>query len=369
MEREASTMTIDELRREFPAIEFPEYQREPTVWSSEQKRRLMDSVVRSFDISALYFYRRSDGTLECVDGRQRINAIMSFLGVNEMDPENGFALRISNEVAIDVPHEFAAYEGKTFAELESGSDVTGQPLTARILSYRVAVVILSGSLAPDEFNLQFLRLNLGTLINAGEKLNAMLGNMRNLVFEHPSLSDSVFLQQLGIPKRRFSIEQAAAQILLQVFALSESGEFVRARHFDLQRFLKQYSEIDPNDSRIRSLEETLDALGESCLDIAPRLGNRAISVSVVVAAWQLGLAEDRTSSEVYHDFLDAFLLRLAQQVLRMREYDPDPAYHYLVEFQRHLTQAAVERPALRYRHRILVAEYAAWQENGRLSGD
>ena len=69
----------------FVDIEFPEYQREPDIWSRDQKQRLLDSILRRFDISSVYFYRREDNGLECIDGRQRINAIMSFLEENEAD--------------------------------------------------------------------------------------------------------------------------------------------------------------------------------------------------------------------------------------------------------------------------------------------
>ncbi len=62
MERRAETKTIRELRSEFAQIEFPEYQREPSVWGREQKQRLLDSILREFDTAALYFYvRDTDG--------------------------------------------------------------------------------------------------------------------------------------------------------------------------------------------------------------------------------------------------------------------------------------------------------------------
>src|SRR3954469_7498343 len=106
MERLATTFTIQELQHEYPRIEFPDYQREPTVWNLDQKQRLIDSILRRFDIAAIYLYEREDGGWECIDGRQRLNAIMSFLGRNPDDQDNGFSVRISNEVA-DGPEELA----------------------------------------------------------------------------------------------------------------------------------------------------------------------------------------------------------------------------------------------------------------------
>ena len=41
---------VSKLRSKLAAISFPEYQREPTVWSRAAKRLLIDSMLRQFDI-------------------------------------------------------------------------------------------------------------------------------------------------------------------------------------------------------------------------------------------------------------------------------------------------------------------------------
>lgn len=356
-------MTVTELREHFPGIEFPEYQREPTVWSRDQKQRLIDSMLRQFDIASIYLYERDEGSLECIDGRQRVNAIMSFLGANPSDTEdNEFPLRIQNEIADEDPEELRDLNGSSFKDLEPATRDS-------LLNYQIAVVFLSGSLAPEEFNLQFLRLNLGTLINAGEKLHAMVGTMRDLLFDSDRLGLHPFLHRVGVPTRRYAKEQIAAQVVLQVFTRSEKGEFSRARHFDLQRFLKTHADVDPQDTRIQQLMNTLDILEAEVGDAAAQLKNRAICVSVVVAAWELGLYGDAEATRVYAAFLNEFLGRLRWQVQNMRSYEIDDRYGYLVAFQRHLTQAAVEKPALAYRHGILVREFDNWRSHGDLTGD
>lgn len=94
--------TIEELSKNIDNIEFPEFQREPTVWDLEKKQKLIDSILRDFDISSIYFFRKENGGYDCIDGRQRINAIWSFLGVNEADEEdNEFHLKIENEIYDD----------------------------------------------------------------------------------------------------------------------------------------------------------------------------------------------------------------------------------------------------------------------------
>jgi hypothetical protein len=370
MERKARTIKVRDLRGQYADIEFPEYQREPNVWSREQKQRLIDSMFRRFDIASIYLYERDDGGLECIDGRQRLNAIMSFLGDNAVaDEDNGFRLRINNEVADIDPPDLRLLSGHSFAELlEDGRSEFTEAANA-FLGYEVATIFLSGSLAPEEFNLQFLRLNLGTLINAGEKLHAMVGKMRDLLFESNRIGHHQFLDRVGVPTRRYAREQVAAQILLQVFSLWEREEFARSRHFDLQKFLKTHAEVDPSDPRVLSVSRTLDILEEKIGDIGEQLRNRAITVSVVVAAVELRLYDDVDLADRFRDFLEMFLGRLRWQVRRMKQFDVDDRYDYLVEFQRHLTQAAVEKPAVSFRHRTIIREFDSWNRTGRLTGD
>lgn len=72
---------------------------------------------------------------------------------------------------------------------------------------------LSDSSRPEEFNLQFTRLNLGAIINSGEKLNAMVGDLRDECFTNQGIGQHAFLDKIKIPTRRFAKEGVAAQIL------------------------------------------------------------------------------------------------------------------------------------------------------------
>jgi hypothetical protein len=358
MDRSATTFKIRELQHEFPRIEFPEYQREPTVWNLDQKQRLIDSILRRFDIAAIYLYEREDRGWECIDGRQRLNTIMSFLGRNPADEDNGFSLRILNEVADEDTEDLEHLNGCTFEQLDDKD---------AILNYEVITVVLSGTRADWEFNLQFLRLNLGALINAGEKLHAMVGVMHDRLFEDGGLGQHPFLAGVGIPTRRYARELLAAQLMLQVAARRQTGQFTRARHFDLQGYLKLYA--DDVDPRLGEVKATLDALHQHAPTLSERLGNRAIAVSVVLAAWELGVGANPDLAEEYGRFVDVFLDRLGYQVDLMKEFSSDPRYEYLVTFQRHLTQAAVERPAVTYRHDTLTEQFQTWSETGHISGD
>ncbi|MFN0159034.1 MAG: DUF262 domain-containing protein, partial [Bacteroidota bacterium] len=181
MKKEHDSWKISDLVKKASQIEFPEFQREPSVWKVEKKQRLIDSILRDFDISSIYFYERKSGKYDCIDGQQRINAIWSFLGINDSDEDNEFHLKISNEIysdtgrLIDADQKRYKYLDKRFRD--------------KINNYELNVVLLSEIGIPAELNLQFLRLQLGAALNAGEKLHAMNGDMRDLVFEEAKTWD------------------------------------------------------------------------------------------------------------------------------------------------------------------------------------
>lgn len=104
MRKRVELWSVEDLTRLFHAIDFPEYQREPNIWSLAAKQRLIDSMLRQFDIASLYLYMDEDGSIDCVDGRQRIGAIMSFLNENPGDPDNGFEFKLLNEIFSDESH-------------------------------------------------------------------------------------------------------------------------------------------------------------------------------------------------------------------------------------------------------------------------
>ena len=372
--------SVENLRNEYNRISFPEYQREPTVWSRRDKQRLIDSMVRQFDIASLYFYVVSEHIRDCIDGRQRIGAIMSFLGLNPADQDNGFSFKLSNEVYLDTDHPFGECDGYTFEQLQKKAeerDDTASRFISTLESYQMSTVHLSDIGEDWEFNLQFTRLNLGAIINSGEKLHAMVGDLRDACFlEQDGIGKHAFLEKTKIPTRRYAQEQVSAQILAQVFSLekfleipqpaSQIERFTRTRHTDLESFFKQHAILeDKHRHWIERARSILTLLDETFDDLSI-LRSRALIVSVVLLAWELGVSE-KTKAESVAAFVKAFLCRLYWQVEKGIHIDLE--YTYLLEFQRHVTQASVERRAVTARAKMLMKEYDQWDKTGEITGD
>ena len=380
MEKMIERWSVEDLRKFYPRIDFPEYQREPNLWSLTEKQRLIDSMLRSFDIAPLYLYKHETGSIDCVDGRQRIGTIMSFLGANQDDAHENFSFRILNEIFEDESPFFKPLDGKTYEEVcrlrdetadkEESDDPTAELVRQfldRLHQYQLNVVMLSGSDRPEEFNLQFTRLNLGAIINSGEKLHAMVGDLRDECFKGLGLHS--FLQETNIPTRRFAREQVAATILAQVFSIVESNNpnsFVRTRHIDLQRHFKQKSKLDDQArATIDNVSQLLDLLGAAFQE-KNVLRNRAITVSTVLLAWNLGVSTQQEVERVA-SFVNEFVLRLRWQL--GKGLDVDQEYRYLTDFQRNLTQASAESAAVAARAEVLEREFARWVDTDELMGD
>ena len=379
MQKRTHFWSIADLRKKIHQINFPEYQREPSIWHRSAKQRLIDSIVREFDISSVYFYNNGDNTWDCVDGRQRIAAIMSFLNENDNDAEDaGFPYKVMNEIYDDErDHAFAPLSGRSYSEINDdavANNAIAADFVQALMQYQLTVVELSDSAKAEEFNLQFTRLNLGAIINSGEKLHAMVGDLRDICFGE--LAESSFLASIDIPTRRFAREQLAAQIVAQVIAIEQARaanrvrEFARVRHMDLQKLFKDNSLVSPATrtwiTRIRDVMEFLADQSETL----PFLRSRAIVLSLVLLAYEKNVSSSAEAEQVAR-FASEFVGRLRWQVSEVaRGSGVADSYLYLLEFQKHLTQASVEKPAVKARAECLEQAFDHWREtDGELHGD
>lgn len=351
--------TIKDLFNNRQLIEFPEYQREPTVWSLEKKQRLIDSILRGIDIASIYLFQKEENSYDCIDGRQRINAILSYLGKNLTDTEdNGFHVTITNEIFDDLVM-FKDAHNKRFENLP-------KEFQDKFWEYKISIVIIENVENVEELNLFFLRLQLGQILNAGEKLHAMTGEMRNFIFNDIGLHD--FFNGINIPYRRYAREQVAAQSTLNYFSKKNTEEYHRSRYLDLQEFFKERSKLDEADIQLTS--EIKQKLTKICSYFGDHLGlirNRAIAVSVFLFVSDLIDQERESEIEKFIEFFVKLVKTLKWQIpegVKM-----DEAYYYLLDFQTYVTQAAGERYAIQNRHDFLDKGFYYYKQNNAIKGD
>lgn len=351
--------SIRKLTENLDKIEFPEFQREPTVWNLEKKQLLIDSILREFDISSIYFYKKNKESYDCIDGRQRINAISSYLGLNGEDLfDNKFHLKIFNEI-YDDRSKFKDANQRRFENLEP-------KWKEKILNYKLNIVVIEDIEKEEELNLLFLRLQIATILNAGEKLHAMLGEMHDKVFY--DISQHEFFNKMSIPSRRYYKEIVASQIAINVFSKKYEESFHRARYIDLQDFFKLHTSLNKEDhTLIKSINKTLSKIVEIFGDKIKIIKNRAISVSVFLFCYELLESNLERDIVKFVRFLELFLRTLKWQI--KKGVLMDSQYYDLLKFQTNITQAAAEKTAIEKRHDFL-HEYFEFYKNGEeIKGD
>jgi uncharacterized protein with ParB-like and HNH nuclease domain len=84
---------IVNLHRDKEIIIQPDYQR-LFRWSSEQRSRLIESILLELPVPQIFFIENNDGVLELIDGLQRISSVIQFLDPEALDFGNSDARRL-----------------------------------------------------------------------------------------------------------------------------------------------------------------------------------------------------------------------------------------------------------------------------------
>jgi len=366
--------SIKDLQAKSNTIEFPEFQREPTVWSLEKKRKLIDSILRQFDIASIYLYKRDDGNYECIDGKQRINAIISFLGLNELAEKEEEKSRYDNNFKFISSDELLGLQEASLQDFNNKcwSDLNSHQ-RKRILDYKFNVLEITDIEEDEWLNLMFLRLQLGAPLNPGEKLNAMVGTMKDLIFKSTKkqvpLGFHPYFNFLNIPKRRFYRELTAAQIAINFFSQKIDNGFRRARFVDLQEFFKTHVIFDNQEKQLANLlRQRLDKVYDSVKDKKGlNLKNRAIGITTFFFINKLIESNKEEKIPNFINFLHEFIGRLKEQV--KKGIDIEPNYRDLLKFQTYISQAAVEKYAIENRHQFLEEYFKYYLKNDKIKGD
>ena len=338
MKRKVESWTIEKLGEQRTKISFPEYQREPNLWSQPRKSLLIDSILVDIDIPKLYFNKAEQG-YEVVDGQQRLWAIWDYL-------DDGYTYGGGGEPQL-------------FSELSDAQ-------RRRILDYELQVTVLHD--ASDEYLRQlFLRLQLGLLLLTGEKLHAASGQMKRFVFR--DLASHPFIAGLGIPKRRFAKETLSAQITINSFTRAKLKTFARTRYEDLIAFFREYENPKGTDAKFFKSQsghvlEVLDVLAASFGARVRELKSRSYTLSLYLLFEELGDVSKKERREVV-EFAFALWRRLREE----SKSGFDRKNRELYAFETYLSSAPGEKYQIDRRHQKLLEHYEHFKQTGRMIGD
>ena len=213
----------------------PDYQR-PPVWTRDQKQKLIDSMIRGYDVPKFYLHKTGKDKFDVIDGQQRLRAIWEFF-------DEGFALpKDADRVG---EYDIA---GKKYKELDF--DIIDQ-----INSYNLDFVLIDNDTDEDEIREMFLRLQNGTSLKAQEKRNAMPGKMRDFVKE---VAGHSFFTKVIFTNSRFTYDLVAAQMIL--LYLNRDTGICNIKDKELNTMYEAYKDFDTSSSEAKMIVKILDYL-------------------------------------------------------------------------------------------------------------
>jgi hypothetical protein len=216
----------------------------------------------------------------------------------------------------------------------------------------------------------FLRLQLGLLLNTGEKLHAKAGKMKELTFKKMPRKD--FVSRLGIPQRRYAKETLCAQICINSFSREKVGTFARTRYEDLDLFFDEYQhpkgkDLEFFDERQAGILDTLDALGNSFASRAMELKNRSYILSVYLL-YEV-LSQNKNWSQKADSEFVSFALLLWRRVKEEARAGFDRDNRELYSFDVLVNSAPGERYQIGRRHDKMLEYYEHFRKTGKIKGD
>ncbi len=317
-----------------------DYQREK-IWSRKNQEELLDSIIKNIDIPKLYLARVTNNDnfdYECIDGKQRMATLLSFF-----KPESN----VENPLAVPLAGEKYTYK-RLKKELPS--------LAKKVEDFELTFVIYP-EIDDDEFLRDiFRRLQLGIRLNSGELLKTYTGTIRDFVYKEMGM-DAPFLRDTNLSEKRFSRQFTLAQICINSFSRSETGEFVRARYDDLGAFFKEKEDLDDEDENLVRIREVLKIMDKHFGEEARSISSRAVAVSAYLFVEGLHTQERADLVPKFVTFYIKLLGEIKSDLKLLSKYKRPTNPTILEEFQKHISQASVEPHAIESRDRFLAKAF------------
>jgi len=215
----------------------PQYQR-TEVWSESKKQRLIDSILRNYDIPKFYIARSTGGfEYEVVDGQQRITAILDFM-------DGKFPLPDDTEID---RWKHTDLTGAYFDDLPL-------EIQSHINEFNLNFVLLNKA-SDEEVRDLFRRLQEGIAMNEAEKRNALMGNMRDFIAD---LTGHKVFKSAHILKDRFGWDDLIAHITCLEIASGPAD--VKAKN--LKQMYENNKKFDKNGSIAIQVKKVLNFINK-----------------------------------------------------------------------------------------------------------
>ena len=313
-----------------------DYQREK-IWSRKNQEDLIDSIHKNIDIPKMYLARvkgSENFDFECIDGKQRMATLLNFFKP-EQAGDSPLTIRVGSE-------------RYTYKQLRKEIPQLAQ----KIEDYELSFVIYP-EIDDEEFLRDiFRRLQLGVRLNSGEMLKSHMGAIRDFVYKEMG-EDAPFLRRTNLSEKRFSRQFTLAQICINSFSRIKTGDFVRARYDDLERFFQDKYDLDPKDENLARIREVLNIMDEDFGDDAQSISSRAVAVSAYLFVEGLYMQKKTRSVAEFVKFYVRLLEEIKDNLKLLANFRKPDNPTILEEFQKNISQASVEPYAIKRRNAFL----------------
>jgi hypothetical protein len=322
-----------------------DYQREK-VWSRENQELLIDSIIQNIDIPKIYLAAVTDNEnfdFECIDGKQRMATLLNFFKPDQSG-DSPLIVRVAGE-------------RYTYKRLRKDLP----QLAEKIEKYALTFVIYPQ--IDDEVFLReiFRRLQLGVRLNSGELLKTHMGTIRDFVYKEMG-KDAPFLRNTNLSEKRFSRQFTLAQICINSFSRSETGDFVRARYDDLEDFFKDKYDLDQTDENLVRIREVLKIMDKDFGDEAQGISCRAVAVSAYLFVEGLYLQRKTRAIAEFAKFYVKLLDEIKNNLKLLAGFRQPSNRTILEDFQKYISQASVEPYAIKRRNLFLEKAFEHYRD-------
>jgi hypothetical protein len=322
-----------------------DYQREK-IWSTQQQKLLLDSILRDIDIPKIYIVEvKSDKQFdyECIDGKQRMTTLLRF-----------FKPELNEEAPLTVRHYEREY---TYKQFKSKYPKDAKTIEDYELSFTIYKAL------DDEFVREiFRRLQLGIRLNSGELLKTRTGTIRDFIYKEVG-NQGPFFKYTNLSEKRFSRPFTLAQICINSFAKAKpDGEFVRARLQDIEDFFEDNHDMDRNDENLARLRKVLKLMDSGFKNYAAGISSRAVAVTAYLYAEELFKENQAIQIGKFAKFYIKLLEEIKYNMDRIARYEKPTNSTVMEEFQKYISQASVEPYSIKRRHAFVKSAFKHYLE-------
>jgi len=319
--------SLQKLHSDGKVIYNTEFQR-GEVWDSRRKQKLIDSILRGYNINTIFLRQNHDGKYECLDGQQRLKTIMEFLS-DKFTINPKFTPEFSRETL--------------FSELPDA-------LKSKIRSYIIYSIMIYTH-EDEETCKIFLRLQEGLPLNSAEKLNAMIGVLRNEIVE---LAKHPFFFKLGIKNHRF----AHRYMLAQIFLLTQRNQPTDMKFRNLEEMYLTYKTSRPSEHVVNTIRKVFNFLEKQFGDDAKVIQYNADLISLYLLSKHL-IENYVVDSAVMNlsEFFKQFMSRVGE--VESSEKEDDAPYY---DYQTYRRTSADSRESTEKRFNIILSKYLEFNQ-------